>query len=120
MLEQRASRWGITLQQYNVLRILRGQYPGSASNSLIKERMISSTPDISRLIDRMVIKELVLRNPCAKDRRAVDLTITGKGLQLLENLENDMMLTNILCQNLTQQEAVTLSELLDKMRGGEE
>src|SRR5690606_10191562 len=68
ILENRAHRCQITLQQYNVLRILRGQYPHSASNSLIKSRMISSTPDISRLIDRIALKGLVSRTQNVKDK----------------------------------------------------
>src|SRR5690606_8743566 len=117
ILEQRAHRCQITLQQYNVLRILRGQYPRSASNSLIKGRMISSTPDISRLIDRLESKGLVSRTQNTQDKWAVDVKITDEGLQLLENLENDMMLSNLLCQNLTKEEALMLSDLLDRMRG---
>ncbi len=120
ILEQRANRCHITLQQYNVLRILRGQYPNSASNSLIKDRMVSSTPDISRLVDRIVLKGLISRQQNTQDKRAVDLKITEKGLQLLENLEHDMMLSNLLCHNLTEGEALTLSNLLDKLRGTHE
>src|SRR5690606_41011810 len=108
ILEQRASRCHITLQQYNVLRILRGQYPNSASNSLIKDRMVSSTPDISRLVDRIVLKGLISRQQNVQDKRAVDLKITEKGLQLLESLEQDMMLSNLLSQSLTEEEALTL------------
>lgn len=117
ILEQRAHRCQITLQQYNVLRILRGQHPHSASNSLIKGRMISSTPDISRLIDRLESKGLVSRTQNTQDKRAVDVKITEKGLQLLEDLENDMMLSSLLSRNLTQEEALMLSDLLDRMRG---
>lgn len=116
ILEHRASQGQITLQQYNVLRILRGQYPDSASNSLVKERMISSTPDTSRLVDRIVLKGLVSRQQNSEDKRAVDLKITEKGLHLLEELEHDMILTNLLSQNLTKEEALTLSNLLDKLR----
>ncbi|ULT23055.1 MarR family transcriptional regulator [Sphingobacterium sp. E70] len=58
-LEQRAAKEGITLKQFNVLRILRGQYPKPATNNLIKSRMLSTTPDISRMMDRMVTKGLV-------------------------------------------------------------
>ncbi len=117
MLEQRASRCHITLQQYNVLRILRGQYPQSASNNLIKDRMITNTPDISRLVDRIVLKGLVSRKQNVQDKRTVDLKITEKGLQLLDDLEHDMMLSSLLSQNLSQEEALLLSDLLDKLRG---
>lgn len=117
LLEDRASRKSITLQQFNVLRILRGQYPKPASNATIRERMINSTPDISRLVERIVTKGLVTRTKNRTDKRAVDLLITEKGLQLLEELEADMNLSTILSENLTTQEAQLLSDLLDKMRG---
>lgn len=117
VLEQRANRYGITVQQFNVLRILRGQYPKMTSNAMIKERMVSITPDISRLIDRLVLKDMVSRHKNAKDKRTVDLIITEKGFQLLEDIETEMMLSEDLSQNLTPEEARLLSNLLDKLRG---
>lgn len=117
VLEARASKKNITLQQFNVLRILRGQYPNPASNVMIKERMISSTPDISRLVERIVSKGLITRTKNKSDKRAVDLLITEKGLQLLEELEADMHLSPMLSEFLSPDEAKLLSELLDKFRG---
>ncbi|MBL1411143.1 MarR family winged helix-turn-helix transcriptional regulator [Sphingobacterium faecale] len=117
LLEDRASRKNITLQQFNVLRILRGQYPKPASNATIRDRMISSTPDISRLVERIVTKGLVTRTKNKADKRSVDLLITEKGLQLLEELEADMNLSNMLSKNLSAPEAKLLSDLLDKLRG---
>lgn len=116
-LEARANRKDITLQQFNVLRILRGQYPKLVTNSLVKDRMINSTPDISRLVDRIVAKGLVNRSQNEIDKRSVDLIITEKGIQLLEELEEDMMLGDILFKNISEEEALQLSELLDKLRG---
>ncbi|MBE8722557.1 MarR family winged helix-turn-helix transcriptional regulator [Sphingobacterium pedocola] len=116
-LEQRANKKDITLQQFNVLRILRGQYPKAASNNLLKERMINSTPDISRLVDRIVAKGLVMRSKNTLDKRSVDLWITDRGLQLLDEIEEDMMLTDLINSNITEQEALQLSSLLDKFRG---
>ncbi|WP_140939514.1 MarR family winged helix-turn-helix transcriptional regulator [Sphingobacterium lumbrici] len=116
-LEQRAHKKEITLQQFNVLRILRGQYPKAASNNLLKERMINSTPDISRLVDRIVAKGLVIRTKSIRDKRSVDLQITDKGLRLLDEIEEDMMLTDLINSNITEQEALQLSNLLDKFRG---
>jgi DNA-binding MarR family transcriptional regulator len=119
ILEHRASRHGITVQQFNVLRILRCQYPKAASNAMIKERMVSITPDISRLIDRLILKDMVSRHKNVKDKRTVDLIITEKGLQLLEDIETEMMLSEELSKNLTPAEATMLSALLDKLRGDE-
>ena len=115
-LERRANKKSITLQQFNVLRILRGQYPNSATNLLIKERMITDSADISRLIDRLVIKELVEKNKSKIDKRSVNVTITEKGLSLLDDIENDMTLMDFLPQQITEEEAKTLSILLDKLR----
>ncbi len=117
ILEKRAAKEQITLQQFNVLRILRGQFPNPATNNLLKSRMITNTPDISRLVDRIVAKGLVSRAQNKADKRAVDLFITQKGLELLDILEADMMLGDILPQNLSEAEALQLSALLDKFRG---
>jgi len=119
-LEQRANKMDITLQQFNVLRILRGQYPKAASNNLLKERMINSTPDISRLVDRIVAKGLVMRAKNSKDKRSVDLKITERGLQLLDEIEEDMMLRDLINSNITEQEALQLSNLLDKFHGAKD
>lgn len=116
-LESRANRKDITLQQFNVLRILRGQFPQAVSNTLVKQRMINSTPDISRLVERLVLKNLVIRSQNITDKRTVDLVITEQGMNLLASLEEEMILGDILFENITEKEALQLSELLDKLRG---
>lgn len=120
ILEKRASRKNITLQQFNALRILRGQHPHACTNNLLRSRVIGNTPDVSRLVDRLVKKELVSRTKGELDRRSVDLLITQKGLNLLEEIEADMMLTDFLPHRITAQEATQLSNILDKLRGAEE
>ncbi|GHE32630.1 MarR family winged helix-turn-helix transcriptional regulator [Sphingobacterium griseoflavum] len=117
ILEKRAAKKQITLQQFNALRILRGQLPNPTTNNLLRDRMISNTPDISRLVDRIVSKDLASRTKNKDDKRAVDLYITQKGLDLLDEMEEDMMLTDILPEQLSAQEAAMLSDLLDKLRG---
>ena len=117
ILEKRASKMQITLQQFNVLRILRGQFPQSSSNLFLKNRMISDTSDISRLIDRIVAKGLVSRTKSDSDKRAVEILITPSGLALLKVIEEDMLLNDVLPNNLSAAEAIQLSELLDKFRG---
>ncbi|WP_353546215.1 MarR family winged helix-turn-helix transcriptional regulator [Rhinopithecimicrobium faecis] len=116
-LEKRASRHQITLQQFNVLRILRGQYPNPATNNLLKERMLTNTPDISRLIDRLVTKGHVSRCKSDGDKRAVDLLITEEGLKILEDLDSEMLMADILPKNITEKDCKLLSDLLDKFRG---
>lgn len=78
---------GVTPQQYNVLRILRGAGPDGLPTLTIGERMIEQTPGVTRLVDRLERKALVARTPCAKDRRRVLCRITEKGLDLLNKLD---------------------------------
>lgn len=78
---------GITLQQYNVLRILKGSYPNPLPTLEIGERMIERQPGVTRLLDRLASKQLVRRKRCTKDRRLMHCWITDAGLQLLENLD---------------------------------
>jgi len=79
---------GITPQQYNVLRILRGAGPDGLPTLSIGERMIEQTPGVTRLVDRLERKTLVARTPCPKDRRRVFCRITQKGLDLLKELDD--------------------------------
>jgi MarR family multiple gene transcriptional regulator MgrA len=80
-------RFGITGQQYNVLRILRGQYPAPVTVSLIRERMIDKMSDASRIVERLRKIGLIERVTNKKDRRAVDVTITQKGIDILAELD---------------------------------
>lgn len=108
-------RGDITPQQYNILRILRGAKE-PLSTLQIRQRMLDKMSDTSRIVDRLMKKELVKKVVCAADKRLVDVTITQKGLELLDTLDsyNDE-LDNVLC-NITEQEATTLNALLDKIR----
>jgi DNA-binding MarR family transcriptional regulator len=109
----------ITHQQYNILRILRGSAPKPLSTLQIRERMLDKMSDTSRIVDRLIVKELVKKTVCNKDKRLVDVTITDKGLKLLKKLdaEHDVM-DNILC-SLSESESEQLSHLLDKLRQAE-
>lgn len=108
---------GLTLQQYNVLRILRGQYPNPVKVSDITERMLDKMSNASRLVDKLVAKNLVLRTECPSDRRAVDVVITDPGLAMLKRLDVHLAKWDEeqRCK-LTEEEAVQLSHLLDRMR----
>ncbi|WP_306550543.1 MarR family winged helix-turn-helix transcriptional regulator [Daejeonella sp.] len=117
LLKQQLNKYKITLQQYNILRILRGQHPNPATINMLKERMLDKMSDASRIVDRLVQKELVIRFINTKDRRAVDILITKKGLDLLLKLDVEMSSKNILDKNIDSIEAGILSNLLDKMRG---
>jgi len=107
----------ITQQQFNVLRILRGQYPKAATVNMIKERMIDKMSDASRIVDRLVQKQLVTRCTNNKDRRAVDIRISDEGLALLKKIDKEHKTRDMFQNNLTDEEAGKLSELLDKLRG---
>ncbi len=106
----------ITIQQYNVLRILRGQFPNPSSVKLIKERMLDKMSDASRIIDKLKIKKLVVRKECPIDRRSVDILITEKGLELLKSLDAVDEAPKELFKSLTISEIKTLNDLLDKLR----
>jgi DNA-binding MarR family transcriptional regulator len=107
----------LTLQQFNILRILRGQYPNPATVNLLIERMLDKMSNASRIVDKLVAKKLVLRNSCPEDRRRVDIIITDKGLRLLEKIEKDENKWDEKFRNLSLNEAIELNNYLDKLRG---
>ena len=110
-------KFNLTEQQFNVLRILRGQYPKPATVNLLKERMIDKMSDASRIVDRLIQKGLVSRCTNTQDRRAVDIRISEQGLQVLAAMDTEFKTKDVLKKNLTEDEAGLLSDLLDKMRG---
>ncbi|MGE0566646.1 MAG: MarR family winged helix-turn-helix transcriptional regulator [Bacteroidia bacterium] len=105
----------ITHQQYNVLRILRGQLPNSISVKEIKERMLDQMSDVTRLIDKLIEKGLVERNISTKDRRSIKVNITNKGIKLLKSLDYIDEQMEILFSNLSIEEVNSLNMLLDKI-----
>jgi DNA-binding MarR family transcriptional regulator len=109
--------FGVTLPQYNILRILRGQHPKPATVSLLIERMLDKTSNASRIVDKLVAKELVTRQQCPHDRRTVDVLITEKGLELLKQMDELEGGKGTGITNLSDEEALQLSQLLDKIRG---
>lgn len=114
---QRLKPYGISTQQFNILRILRGQHPNSATVTLLTERMLDKSSNASRLVEKLRVKGLVDRCVCPEDRRAVNVKITEKGLDLLQILDqksNDMK-KDLQC--ITEQEAGLINQLLDKLRG---
>jgi DNA-binding MarR family transcriptional regulator len=104
-------------EQYNVLRILRGQQGKPATIAAIQDRMLNTMSNASRLVDKLKAKELVKRDECPENRRKVDVLITEKGLRLLEFLEPQIAALNKNVIHLGEQEVVLLNELLDKLRG---
>jgi DNA-binding MarR family transcriptional regulator len=111
------SKEDITHQQYNILRILRGSLPKPLSTLQIRERMLDKMSDTSRIVDRLVVKGLVKKSTCHKDKRLVDVVIMDKGLRLLKKLDAEADHISDIMGNLSEEDAAELSPLLDKMRG---
>lgn len=86
-LKQLFEEEGLTMQQFNILRILRGS-SNPLSTLQIRERMLDKMSDSSRIVDRLILKGLVKKITCKTDKRLVDVTITAKGLKILEKLDN--------------------------------
>ncbi|MBP9927157.1 MAG: MarR family transcriptional regulator [Cyclobacteriaceae bacterium] len=107
---------GITGQQYNILRILRGKHPNQISAAEIKTRMLDKNSDVSRLIDRLILKELVVKTQCPKDKRAFDIIISETGLELLRKLDTTINKLDHQVIGLSNDDAIILSDMLDKGR----
>jgi len=108
--------YDITSQQYNVLRILRGQQSTPIKVSDITERMLDKNSNTSRLVDKLLAKNLAKRSSCANDRRAVDVLITEEGLELLKELDPFVEEWENRFNVITPEEADQISLLLDKLR----
>ncbi len=105
--------YGISPQQYNILRILKGAGEPLKVQT-IKERMLERSPNATRLMDKLCAKGCIERLPSEHDRRVVKITITKSGINLLNEIPQDF--NRDLLKNLTEEEAKQLSDLLDKMR----
>lgn len=106
----------ITLQQFNILRILRGSYPKPISTLQIRERMLDKMSDTSRIVDRLVIKKLATKKPSLTDKRLVDIAITPAGIAMLDRLDRKNEEMDSLLHALSELEVKTLNQLLDKIR----
>ncbi|WP_299390693.1 MarR family transcriptional regulator [uncultured Gelidibacter sp.] len=105
--------YGISPQQYNILKILRGANEPLRVQT-IKDRMIDRSPNVTRLMDKLCAKECIVRLPSPTDRRVVYIEITDTGKALLDSISEDF--NDELVENITEEEAQILSDLLDKMR----
>jgi DNA-binding MarR family transcriptional regulator len=106
----------LTHQQYNVLRILRGQNPKPCSLKYIKERMLDKMSDTSRILDKLVSKGYASREVCPDDRRSINASISEKGLALLKKLDFIDDITGDIFKNLPENKIEQLNELLDNLR----
>ncbi len=116
-LSETLKPYDISVEQFNVLRILRGQKGKPINMGAIQERMLAKTSNTTRLIDKLLLKKMVSRNVCKTNRRKIEVAITSEGLQLLEKV--DELIENIekdLTSNLTPDEQKELISLLEKFR----
>ena len=113
--EEYFKKYNLTSQQYNALRILRGQHPQPATVNLIRERMMDKMSDASRIVERLRKAGFVERVVSKTDRRAVDVAITQKGLDVLGEIDMHDEKTDKPTRHFTQEQAKELSDLLGKM-----
>lgn len=113
------SKEDITHQQYNILRILRGSHPQPLSTLQIRERMLDKMSDTSRIVDRLIVKDLVKKSISTADKRLVDVVITEKGQALLQRMDKDSDYIVDIMSKLPEKDAEMLSSLLDRLRGSE-
>lgn len=107
----------ISGEQYNVLRILRGQKGNPANMWTIQERMLAKTSNTTRLVDKLLLKELVTRKVCPENRRKIEVLITPKGLEVLEELDPKVIAhEQYFSKNLNLEEIDQLNHLLEKYR----
>lgn len=109
--------YDLTPQQFNILRILRGQHPKPATVNLLMQRMLDKSSNASRLVDRLLEKGFVTRQTNKQDKRAVDVFITAKGLEVLGSIDKNIGILEYHLTGVSEEEAATLSALLDKLRG---
>ena len=109
--------YDISGEQYNVLRILRGQKGNPANMCVIQERMLAKTSNTTRLVDKLLLKELVTRKVCPENRRKIEVMITQKGLDVLKELDPKVSAHEAsFSKNLNADEIELLSQLLEKYR----
>jgi DNA-binding MarR family transcriptional regulator len=109
------SEEGVTQQQYNILRILRGSAT-PLSTLKIRERMLDKMSDTSRIVDRLIAKELVVKNTCEKDKRLVDITLSPKGISLVDQLDQYNERIDALLKGINESEAQMMNQILDIIR----
>ena len=107
--------YGVSLQQFNVLRILRGQEGTPANLTTLNERMVTKMSNTTRLVDKLLIKGFVDRSICEENRRKIEITITNKGLDILKDMDVVVHKTEaVLIEQLTDKDLLELNTLLNK------
>ena len=114
--EKHCKKFDITPEQFNILRILRGQHPHPATVNLLIDRMLNKMSNASRLVEKLRKKGLVGRHTSKADRRACDVMITDRGLHLLKDLDKAAIEWNKMISHISENEAKALNGLLDRLR----
>lgn len=114
--EKHCRKFDITPEQFNILRILRGQHPGPATVNLLIDRMLNKASNASRLVEKLRKKGLVERRTCKDDRRACDVLITERGMELLAEMDKEEKEWTKYTSGVTESEAKTINELLNRIR----
>jgi len=113
---RKLKKYGLSHQQYNVLRILRGQYPRPASVGLVLSRMLEPSSNITRLVDKLEQKMLVTRCENKDNRRMQDLKITEEGLKLLKTIDAEIDDVKTIFGNISEEDARLANDVLDRLR----
>jgi len=109
--------YDLSSEQYNVLRILRGQKGNPANMCMLQERMLAKTSNTTRLVDKLLLKNLVTREVCPTNRRKIEVSITHQGLEILKALDSKIVEhEQSFSKNLNPEEQELLNELLEKYR----
>lgn len=114
-LQQHFSAFDLTTQQFNILRILRGAYPEACTNSHIKDQMLDKNSDVTRIISRLISRDLVTRCSSEEDKRKVEITILDKGLELLDKIDRESHKEDQILKNLSESEIAEFNRLLKKV-----
>lgn len=117
MNASRLKVYGITPEQFNVLRILRGSHPNPLMLVDITSRMLDKNSNATRLVEKLRQKNFVKREICESNRRQVDISITDKGLDVLKKIDREESDWLSKLKNISKQEALELNRILDKLRG---
>ncbi|MBC8112485.1 MAG: winged helix-turn-helix transcriptional regulator, partial [Verrucomicrobia bacterium] len=115
-VSQMLRQHGITMQQFNTLRILRGALPEKVSVKYIRERMLDKMSDVSRVVEKLREKRFLVREECPEDRRNVNISITNKGLAKLTEIDRDLPKIDGIFSDFSESELDSFNTLLDKLR----
>ncbi|MBN8671845.1 MAG: MarR family transcriptional regulator [Chitinophagales bacterium] len=107
---------GITSEQFNILRILKGKHPEAMCVKDIASRMIEKSSNVPRILDRLVAKELVMRTTSKEDKRETIISLTDTGIQTLQRANDALAAINKQTIGINNEEAAVLNQLLEKLR----